>query len=434
MKKTIQFLFLICILMPLVVTAQKTTTTTISKSSKPNVEINIEKKYQIKINGDDANSQNSNTKTTTTVKQNPNSSKPNNQDVENTTQPLLATSKYDFISGEKIIAVEDFSNTEIGDFPTRWNTNSSAEVVTLSNQEGKWLQIGQKGNFLQEFITKLPANFTYEFDLICTQPFKFYSSSLRLYFVNMLNPKIDYLKWQQFKSDKDGLYIEIHPSAINIDNKPKGRFSVESKVDKQSILKNKFEQDVFDQLNKPKVHVAVWRQNERLRVYLNEEKILDLPKAFIANNYNGILYSFEEFKPENYYYLSNFKFAVGAPDTRNKLISEGKFSTTGILFDVNSDVVKPASYGVLKEIADILNENKEVRIKIVGHTDNDGDATKNMELSKKRANAVKNYLIKNFAVNGSRIETDGKGATQPIDKANTKEAKANNRRVEFVKL
>lgn len=280
MKKTVQFLSLICILMPLVVTAQKTTTTIISKSSKPNVEINIEKKYQIKINGDDANSQNSNTKTTTTVKQNSNTAKTNNNDIENTTQPLLATSKYDFVSGEKIIAVEDFSNTEIGDFPTRWNTNSSAEVVTLSNQEGKWLQIGQKGNFLQEFITNLPTNFTYEFDLVCTEPFKFYSSPLRLYFVNMLNPKIDYLKWQQYKSDKDGLYIELHPSVTNIDNKPKGRFSIESKVDKQSIVKNKFEQDVFNQINKPKVHVAVWRQNERLRVYLNEEKSSIYQKRF----------------------------------------------------------------------------------------------------------------------------------------------------------
>lgn len=97
-------------------------------------------------------------------------------------------------------------------------------------------------------------------------------------------------------------------------------------------------------------------------------------------------------------------------------------------------MIKPASYGVLKEIAEALNENKELKIKIVGHTDSDGDATKNIELSKKRANAVKNYLIKNFGISAPRIETDGKGATQPIDKANTKEAKANNRRVEFIKL
>src|SRR4051794_8227655 len=78
---------------------------------------------------------------------------------------LVYTSKYDFVQGDKIIAYEDFNSVNLGDFPVRWNTNASAEVVTLDNMEGKWLKIGEKGIFHPEFITNLPENFTFEFDL-----------------------------------------------------------------------------------------------------------------------------------------------------------------------------------------------------------------------------------------------------------------------------
>ncbi|MDP4206191.1 MAG: OmpA family protein, partial [Bacteroidota bacterium] len=126
--------------------------------------------------------------------------------------------------------------------------------------------------------------------------------------------------------------------------------------------------------------------------------------------------------------------AAGAPDTRNKLITEGKWTTRGICFDTNSDVIKPESYGVLKEIATVLNENSTVNVKIIGHTDSDGDDTFNLELSKKRAIAVKNALSNNFNIDASRMETDGKGKKEPVASNDTPEGKANNRRVEFIKL
>jgi hypothetical protein len=65
----------------------------------------------------------------------------------NSSQPLF-TSKYDFVPGEKIIVLEDFSGTEPGDFSFGWNTNASAEVVTVSNKEGKWLKMAKAGKLL----------------------------------------------------------------------------------------------------------------------------------------------------------------------------------------------------------------------------------------------------------------------------------------------
>ena len=108
--------------------------------------------------------------------------------------------------------------------------------------------------------------------------------------------------------------------------------------------------------------------------------------------------------------------------------------TTGILFDVNKDVIKPESYGTMKAIANVLSENPDVKVKIVGHTDSDGDDKSNLDLSKRRADAVKSALAKDFSIDASRLETDGKGETQPADKNNTETGKANNRRVEFIKL
>ena len=71
------------------------------------------------------------------------------------------------------------------------------------------------------------------------------------------------------------------------------------------------------------------------------------------------------------------------------MLTEGKLITYGIYFDVNKDVVKPESYGTLKDIAQVLTDNPDVKVKIVGHTDSDGSDEANLDLSKRRAASVK---------------------------------------------
>ena len=82
----------------------------------------------------------------------------------------------------------------------------------------------------------------------------------------------------------------------------------------------------------------------------------------------------------------------------------------------------------------MLKENSGIRVKVLGHTSSDGDDNANMELSRKRAAAVKDLLVSEFGIDASRIETEGKGETQPIADNKTREGKIANRRVEFVKL
>jgi outer membrane protein OmpA-like peptidoglycan-associated protein len=135
-----------------------------------------------------------------------------------------------------------------------------------------------------------------------------------------------------------------------------------------------------------------------------------------------------------YVFITNVKLAEGGEDLRGKLLKEGKFSTTGILFDSGSDKIKPESYGTLKKIAEALNAESAMDIKIIGHTDADGSDGNNLDLSKRRATSVMNTLEDEFGVSGSRLQTDGKGESEPVGDNATTEGKAQNRRVEFIKM
>jgi OmpA-OmpF porin, OOP family len=343
-------------------------------------------------------------------------------------------SKFDFIPGDKILAYDDFSKDAIGDFPVTWNTNSSGEVVTTSTGEGHWLMVKKQGKYIPEYIKELPDNFTFEYDVICNKKFSFYSPHLFLYFLTGNNSGKEVFDYTFIPGEKrSGVKIGVHPTAAGLNG---GMALAESFEDGNSIIKNEINTTQFNSNGeKTKLHVSVWRQKQRLRVYLNEEKVYDLPRAFADNkNYGTVLFEiWGDMKDEDRYLVGNIKLAAGVPDTRNKLITEGKFVTRGILFDVNSDKIRPESYGVLKDIANVLTENSSVKVKIVGHTDSDGKDADNLSLSKRRAESVKTSLVKDFGIDNGRLDTDGKGASQPVDTNNTTEGKANNRRVEFIK-
>ncbi|GLU53264.1 OmpA family protein [Dyadobacter frigoris] len=353
-----------------------------------------------------------------------------------TEKPTLKSySKFDFIPGEKVVAVEDFSQDAIGDFPAKWNTNSAGEVVTIAGTEGKWLMLGPEGVFYPEFVTKLPENFTLEFNLATTSDFSYYSGFMRTVFAEVTNPAKNFSVWKGFDGDKQrGLELGLHPKDAG-GQQGIANFNV-FEGPAESIMKNEKSFPAFHVPEHNVVKVSIWRQKSRLRLYVDDFKVWDLPKAFnTTTNYNFIAFSNQGYHVEtDRYFISNIRLAVGAPDTRNKLITEGKFSTTGILFDVNSATIKPESYGVLKDIANVFTENPTVKVKVIGHTDSDGDDAGNLVLSKKRSESVKEALAKDFGIDKSRLETDGKGESIPVSPNTTAEGKANNRRVEFIKL
>jgi OmpA-OmpF porin, OOP family len=341
--------------------------------------------------------------------------------------------KFDFVPGEKIVAFEDFAQDNIGDFPDRWNTNSTGELVNVDGKTGKWLMLNKEGVFTPEFITALPDNFTLELDVACNKEFSFYSSGFSIAMAALKNKK-QFTNWKSYGPDREGTSVWVHPQDAG---GSRGHSGFSQWNAGKEEMKNEAATNLFHgKSGKTSVHISIWRQKQRLRVYLDAEKVWDVPRAFEEGiKLNSIIFHTGGFHDESdRYFIGNIRLAVGAPDTRNKLITMGKFVTSGILFDVNSDKIKGESYGMIKEIANVLNENADVRVKIIGHTDSDGDDAANMELSKKRAAAIKNALTKDFGISASRMETDGKGESQPAVKNDTPENKAQNRRVEFVKL
>lgn len=346
---------------------------------------------------------------------------------------LKAYSKFDFVAGEKVLGFEDFNETSVGDFPLGWNTNASGEIVTIGDSPQKWLFMSQDGFFQPDFVKDMPENFTLEFDIFT----RYRSSNIvayNFYIYATNNPKRDFpesyvtdaLFFFNWLACNETANYEVYEKGEIINKN-------ENLVVKNFICKN-------ESTEPSKVRFSIWRQKNRLRIYVDENKIVDIPQAFIPNvKYNafklGSKYmNFSEADNKDEFMVSNIRYAVGAPDTRNKLLTEGKLVTRGILFDVNSDKIKPESYGVLKEIGTVLKENPAVKVKIIGHTDADGDDAKNLDLSKRRAASVKNALSAEFGIEAARMETDGKGETQPSDPNTTPQGKANNRRVEFVKL
>lgn len=123
---------------------------------------------------------------------------------------------------------------------------------------------------------------------------------------------------------------------------------------------------------------------------------------------------------------------VNASQMEQAIGDTGKIALYGILFDFDKDVVKPDSKPTLDEIAKLLQSKPDLKLKIVGHTDNKGTAEYNLDLSTRRAASVVAALTGSYGVAPDRLTSEGAGLTQPIASNDTEEGRANNRRVELI--
>lgn len=131
-------------------------------------------------------------------------------------------------------------------------------------------------------------------------------------------------------------------------------------------------------------------------------------------------------------------------ELRNELSSDGiTITNTGdrlivslpndITFDTDSFAVRPALRADVNRVAAHLNRYPDMTVRVVGHTDSDGEAAYNLGLSKRRANAVAD-ILQAGGVSYDRIVTIGRGEEEPIASNLTAEGKARNRRVEIVMI
>jgi outer membrane protein OmpA-like peptidoglycan-associated protein len=173
-------------------------------------------------------------------------------------------------------------------------------------------------------------------------------------------------------------------------------------------------------------------QNGRLRVFTNGEKQLDFNQVEMP--------AIDSIELAHDFYGANqtigyrmVRFAESTPDFSQVISASGRFVTYGILFDTDSDRLKPESAPVIQSIARGLETNPNLRLLIEGHTDSVGNVAHNLDLSKRRAEAVRAVLASQFKVEAGRLTCSGLGATKPIDSNDTPQGRSQNRRVELVK-
>jgi len=101
-------------------------------------------------------------------------------------------------------------------------------------------------------------------------------------------------------------------------------------------------------------------------------------------------------------------------------------------FDTGKSIIKKQYYDELKVVGDGLNEQKNLKGVIEGHTDNVGSDKSNLALSQRRANAVRDYIVKNFKIDRKRLAAKGYGESKPIADNATAEGREQKRRIEAV--
>jgi outer membrane protein OmpA-like peptidoglycan-associated protein len=126
--------------------------------------------------------------------------------------------------------------------------------------------------------------------------------------------------------------------------------------------------------------------------------------------------------------------SAGAAALEKALKDTGKIDVYSIYFSFNSDRIRDESTPTLNDIAEVLRRHPDWKLQVNGHTDAIGGDAPNLDLSKRRAAAVKNTLVTSYKIDPGRLATSGFGKSQPKDTNDTLEGRAHNRRVELIRV
>ena len=300
---------------------------------------------------------------------------------------------YDFVPGDKVLFAEDFSTDKVGDLPSRVKVESGNwDVVSYKGQ--RFLRATSSGDIMIPVPSTLPQKFTVEMDLIHSWG---------------LSPSIFFVPDQ-------GDQRHTHQSVFVGNTGGIGEFSSQP-------LENK---------DKELYHVRLMVDGEHAKVYEDGKRVANVPTAKLGRS-NGVWVHARASENEPFY-VTNIRVAESNTSLFDALSASGRVATHGILFDVNSDRIRPESAPTLLEIADMLKAHPDLKLTIEGHTNNTGDAAANQTLSEHRAASVKSTLVSTYGIDASRLATKGFGASKPAASNDTAEGRQQNRRVELVKM
>jgi outer membrane protein OmpA-like peptidoglycan-associated protein len=324
--------------------------------------------------------------------------------IPETKKPTLTWAKYDFVPGTEIIFEDNLEGEQNGEFPSKWDLKAgTVEIANLDGENVIWFRkTDSKIIPLIKAINFLPEEFTIEFDYQVFNPTQHH---YQLYFNGEDGKRA--LSWIDFSGRGLGYHTTHGNTTIN--GEINAKFTPGWK------------------------HMAISFNKRALKVYVDDQRVLNIPNIDEAFKSFSIKSGLGTSATEAKSTIKNFRIAKGAVPLYDKFLTEGKFVTTGIKFDVNKATIKPESMGTINYVVKMMTDHPELKFSVEGHTDSDGEDAMNQKLSEARAKAVMEAMVK-LGISADRLTSKGHGESKPMAGNDTPEGKAQNRRVEFVKF
>jgi outer membrane protein OmpA-like peptidoglycan-associated protein len=307
---------------------------------------------------------------------------------------------YDFVPGERVLYVDDFSSDRVGDFPQRleW-IRGNMEIVEW---EGRRLlrATGANSQFAILVTGGVPEQFTLEFEV-------------------------------HDPATEQGTRVITGEAPSNISNYDGNHFNFgnwrgSGIWGQREPLSTIQDETISEQV----VTARIMVDGAHGKAFMDETRIANAPRVELERG-DRITFVMDG-RPDRPIYVGEIRLAAGGRDLYDKLAAEGRVATRGILFDVDSDTIRPESTPTLRDIGEMLQNHPELDLLIEGHTDSEGDDAYNLELSGRRAEAVVQFLVAEYGIAADRLGAEGIGESNPVADNSTPEGRQQNRRVELV--
>ena len=321
----------------------------------------------------------------------------------------LAYAKSDFVPGDEIIFDDPMDREKLGEFPSQWDLlHGNAEVANFNGIKGIFMESPgtELTPLMKNMKNYLPEDFTLEFDFWVNNYLEDNKIHQRyiLHFRDEAHNRLmnfyfggqDNIRWEYKTPEGDNRYGDLP-----------------------------FKDEKVNSWN----HLSVSFNKRAFKAYINGVRVANIPNMAAPKNLSIDRESWQDHRPA----ITNIRLSKGAVPLYDRMMSDGKFITYGIIFDVGKSTIKPESMSEINRIVTLMKENPDLKFSVEGHTDSTGAAASNQSLSEARSQAVVDKLAEN-GIAKDRLKAAGKGQSSPIADNGTDEGRAKNRRVEFVKI
>lgn len=327
----------------------------------------------------------------------------------------MSWNKFDFVAGDEIMFEDLLVGEQLGEFPSMWDLiEGNVEIAKVDGENAISLyKTSQIKPLMKEPKNYLPESFTIELD------FFMYKNH---------EEKLSQGTYQFYLMDENKeilhFYFWGHPDPSDNQIATTTEYISASGEDKRIYAGAPFTGGGWHRL-------SLSFNKRALKIYIDQTRVANAPNCAQPKWFN-LMGDYSNSGGETIFYIRNVRIAKGAVPLYDRMMSDGKFITYGITFDVGKSTIKPESMGEINRIVKLMQDNPDLKFSVEGHTDSTGNEATNQTLSDARSKAVVDKLVE-MGIAADRLTSSGKGQSNPIADNGTDEGRAKNRRVEFVK-